>query len=345
MNHPTLAPHKQTLFAFVVLVLMTLPIFYDYFVFQPKVRQMQGSDIFAIWTDGERMARGLNPYSRIHGSDMRQNEKFTTYLPGFFLIEVLVIKMGISSFEEFFPVWRLLNIFIYMGIGILIFFAVKKKSENIALALFSAYFWMLGRWTLPTLRTWQIDFIAIAFLLLAYLALSSRKRLSYLLLGCSLAIKQISVFALPLFVLQELKGKSLNKENVRAIISSLAFIFVVPFLVSLPFLYSDYSGFILSIVFSLTRNPGGLKLESIDQMLELVGLPAKLPLIVSLTFVYWLYWKDKFTLAQGVLLSFLCFITFNSVVFKQYLPWSVAFLGLALADFVTAKDNKQNTNG
>lgn len=327
----------RAVLAALALLLMMLPVVYDYLATVPTQRQLKSSDIFFIWHDAEQMAQGVNPYSRIHGSDMRQNNKFTTYLPGFFLFEVALIRIGISDFDQFFSIWRILNMAIYFGVAVLVYVMVKKRSESMALALFAAYFWILGRWSLSTLRIWQIDFLAILFLLLACFFLSERKHLAYIFLGCSLAIKQISIFALPIFILWELKGIAFTKTNLRQFAISCGFISAVPVLVSLPFIYMDFLGFFLSIIFSLTRNPGGLKLESIDQVLHLAGLPAKIPLFISLLFVYWLHWKNKLTLSQGILLSFLCFITFNSVLFKQYLPWGSAFVGLALADFISAQ--------
>lgn len=326
----------------VVLFLMMIPIFYDYYVTVPHIRQLKGNDIYYIWNDGEDMSKAINPYSRIHGSDMRQNQKYTTYLPGFFILEILAIEMGVLSFDQFFPIWRILITLIYCLIAIQIYLMVKKRSANVALALFSAYFWIFGRWSLSTLRSWQIDFVAIALLLLALSLLDSRKHLAYFLLGCSLSIKQIAVFALPLFVILEMRDRSLIWADLKNTFVSFMWIFAVPILSSLPFIYLDSSGFFLSIIFSLTRSPGGLKLEGIDRVLGLIGTPAKIPLLISLSFVYWLYWKRSISLAQGILLSFVSFVSFNSVVFKQYLPWSSAFLGLALADYVETIRKKLN---
>src|ERR1700704_1950587 len=43
-------------------------------------------DIFFIWSAGHAIAHGENPYSKIQGSDILINDKYPTYLPGFYLI-------------------------------------------------------------------------------------------------------------------------------------------------------------------------------------------------------------------------------------------------------------------
>lgn len=326
---------RPALFGTVLILIMMLPIFRDYLNTSPDLRRLQSSDIYHIWIDGKEIAAGKNPYSSIHGSDMQHNKKYSTYLPGFFLAEVLLIKFGVTNFEQFFPIWQAVVTILYCFIGLLIFYMVYARAGSFVLALFSAYFWLLGRWSLGTLRIWQIDFVAILFLLLACFFLFSRKNVSYLLLGCSLAVKQISIFALPIFIMNEIRNKHFTTKDIKAVFISFLWVVAVPLFVSLPFLYDDFEGFILSIFFSLTRNPGGLKMESIDQVMNVTGLQAKVPLFCGLLAVYWLSWKEKLSVSQAVLLSFVCFVTFNSVLFKQYLPWCSAFLGLAIADCVS----------
>lgn len=64
-------------------------------------------------------------------------------------------------------------------------------------------------------------------------------------------------------------------------------IIAIPLLVSMPFLLSNWKPFILSILFSATRNPfSSLGVDSVDALLGWVGIPAKLPMLGLLGLIY-----------------------------------------------------------
>lgn len=317
--------------AVIVLGIMLSLVWLDYSLTYPSERQLKGSDIYYIWIDGKEIESGSNPYSKIHSSDMIHNNKYSTYLPGFFLFEVLLIKLGIDDFEKFFPVWQFSVTVLFSLIAVIIFQTIFERSTSLALALLAAMFWTLGRWSFGALRIWQIDFLAILILIIAYLKVSTRssQAISFLLLGLSLSIKQIGIFAVPLFLIELIRNKPQKLAQLFLVLSCLG---LIPLLVSAPFLFLDAEAYLKSLFFSVTRNPGGLKLETIDQALGVIGLPAKIPLLLSLFIVYFLFFKARISLSQGILLSFLAFVSFNSVLFKQYFPWCSAFIGFALID-------------
>lgn len=86
-------------------------------------------------------------------------------------------------------------------------------------------------------------------------------------------------------------------------------------------------------IFRATRSPGGhLKIPSVDEILGYVGLVAKIPMIFMMATVYFLVLERRIGKFMAALAIFLIFISFNSVIFKQYMPWFCAFLGLAIAE-------------
>ncbi len=328
---------KLSFLPIVLLACMIAPVWVDYMMTDPTERQLRGSDIFYIWQDGKDIASGRNPYASIHGSDMIHNNKYSTYLPGFFLLEVLLIKSGISTFSEFFPIWRFSVTLIFSLTGIVLYEGIRRKNGSISLSLFSAFFWLLGRWSFSSLRIWQIDFLAILLLVFAVLAIEKKSLLSFMLLGVSLSIKQIGIFVVPIFLIKLYLDNGLKFKSAMQHISAMS---LMPVLVSLPFILWDAIAYFKSLFFSLTRNSGGLKLETIDQVFDIIGLPAKIPLFAALILVYIMFFRVRISVSQAVLMAFLSFVTFNSLLFKQYLPWACAFVGLALADSVKTKTSE-----
>jgi hypothetical protein len=87
------------------------------------------------------------------------------------------------------------------------------------------------------------------------------------------------------------------------------------------------------LIFSATRSPGGhLKVPSIDEILGYIGLVAKIPMLFMMGTVYFLVLERRIGKFMAALSIFLIFMSFNSVIFKQYMPWFCAFLGLAIAE-------------
>lgn len=292
----------------------------------------KGNDIFYIWSDGHAIANGENPYSKIHGSDMRKNQKYSTYLPGFFLIVSVYVKLGFETFSEWMSFWRPTSFLIHCFIGLLLYFVLLYRA-GFWLALLGAHFWLISRWPIGIMNSGQIDSLAILLLLLSLLLLPSRKNFALVLFGASLSIKQIGIFMLPVFILLSSDLAKPFLWNVRQGFRDLFYISIVPFILCLPFLISDAQGVLMSMLFSATRSPGGhLKVQSLDEILGYAGLVSKIPMIFMLATVYFLVLEKKIGKFVAGLAVFLIFISFNSVLFKQYMPWFCAFLGLAIAE-------------
>jgi uncharacterized membrane protein len=111
----------------------------------------------------------------------------------------------------------------------------------------------------------------------------------------------------------------------------LAWIALIPILISVPFIVWGPEAFLRSILFSATRLPAGhFNAESFDAMLGLVGLPAKVPMLALMALVYALAFFRRATRYQTVLLVLATFVGFNSVLYFHYPAWVVPFLPLAM---------------
>jgi hypothetical protein len=288
-------------------------------------------DIFFIWSAGHEIAHGENPYSKIHGSNMLENHKYSTFLPGFYLIVSGYVALGHETFGEWMSFWRPANFAIHYAIGVFLFFVLLPRG-GFWLALFGSQFWLLSRWTIQIVNAGQIDALPIAILLVSMWILPRYKRTSLILFGASLSIKQIGIFMLPVYLLLESDLDKPLMWNFGQGVKNLLYIAALPLLICLPFLIWDARGLFLSILFSATRSPSGIKVPSIDALLGYVGLVAKIPMILMMACVYFLVLQRRIGRFMAALALFLTFPSFNSVLFSQYMAWFCAFLGLAAAE-------------
>jgi uncharacterized membrane protein len=197
-------------------------------------------------------------------------------------------------------------------------------------------FWLFSRWTLNQTTNAQIDFIPIFFLLASLALFQSNQRLALLLLGFSLATKQIAIFVVPLYLIwvwQSSDRNALKQVSVATLI-----IFSVPLLASLPFIIWNAEGFFKSIIFSATRfATNHFKVSSFDELIaeampNFVGIPAKLPMLFLMALVYLVAMRHNLSMYAAILLILSIFVEFNSVLFRQYMTWVVPFIPLAVCN-------------
>jgi uncharacterized membrane protein len=325
-------PNRKNFLLGLLLISLSIVALYRVYTLNKQPGNYRGNDIYHIWSDGYEIAHGVNPYSKIHGSDMLKNNKYSTYLPGFFLLVSTYVSLGYETFDEWLKFWRPLSFLIHCSLGLLIFCALFYKS-GLVMGLFGANFWLLSRWPISVMNSGQIDLLTIMIVLLALLVLPHKRRLALVIFGASLSIKQIGIFMLPVFLLYCADLKAPWRETLRTGIYNLMAIALIPFLTSLPFLIWDAKGLLMSILFSATRSPGGhIKVPSIDEILGYVGLVAKIPMLTMLVLLYLAVMFRKIGLFSASLAVYLVFMSFNSVIFKQYMPWFCAFVGLALSE-------------
>lgn len=289
------------------------------------------NDIYFIWEDGRKIANGENPYARIRGSDLRVNEKFAIYFPGFILAVAATIKLGLTTFSGFIAIWRPAGLLVHCLTGTLMFAALFARGRPVE-GLLASQFYLFNRWNLSVLASGQIDLLAICFLVAALLARERHPVGSPLLFGCSLAIKQVAVFVLPLYVLTRTTRPSAQSGS-RSWLKSSVLALAVPGLLSLPFLIAEPVLFVRSILFSATRNPGGhTRVQSFDHLMGWVGIDAKLPMLVLMALITYLVWRKRLGFLAGTVLVLAVFESFNSVLLWQYFCWPASVLPLLLLE-------------
>lgn len=292
-------------------------------------------DMYYIWMEGKRILSGENPYERILKGNMRENKKYPTYFPLFYLLAFLTQKAGLKDYPEWVSFWRFVFLFFNIGIASFIFYGLYQYKLTI-ISIFAALFWLFNRWTLHVAMMAQIDFMAIFFLLFSLLIFRKHKWTSLLFFSLSLAIKQIAIFLAPLYLIWV--WQSSDKVTIKDIFIAASLIISIPMLISLPFIVWNAEAFFKSIIFSATRFPHAYSgTSSVDGILGLVGISAKLPMLFLMFLIYICAIRRKIGIYMSTMLTMFVFVYFNSVFFFQYICWAVPFIPLSLCDMFNDK--------
>ncbi|HZG39932.1 MAG TPA: hypothetical protein VEZ50_14745 [Nodosilinea sp.] len=300
---------------------------------------LMGQDIYYIWLEGKRIIVGENPYARVVASDMRDNDKYATYFPLAYLFSALVQKLGFPEFLDWLYLWRPLSFSFHLGIVALALRYFYARGFWL-LGLAAAAVLLLGRWSVYITRVHHLEFAAIFFLLLSLVLLKEKPRLSWLAFSISLGIKQIAIFLLPLYLIH-LWVNGTKDRRLQEVGLGFLIILSVPVLTSLPFLLWNVEGFLKSILFSATR-AGSSHVEaapSLDVVFSqnlfwLVGLKAKLLMLLLMGLVYLSAWKERISVLTASAVVMMVFLYFNSVLFLQYFLWPLTLTLLALVELV-----------
>jgi uncharacterized membrane protein len=267
---------------------------------------------------------------------MRENDKYATYFPLFYLLGALTELLGFSTYKEWIHFWRWGFLLCNLGIALLLFIIVYRRGQVI-LALFSILFWLFSRWTLNLTTSGQIDFLPIFFLVASLALFERNQRLALLLFSFSLATKQIAIFLVPVYLIWI--WQSSEQSAWKRLGEGMLIMCSVPLVTSLPFIIWNAEGFFKSIIFSATRlAENHFKVDSFDQLVaegmpSFVGLPAKLPMLFLMGLVYIVAMRHMLGKYGAVLLILSVFVEFNSVLFRQYMTWIVPFIPLAVSEF------------
>ena len=290
----------------------------------------EGQDIYYAFVEGRRLVEGANPYERILDGNMRDNDKYATYLPLFYLLSAGAQLVGLETFPAWLTLWRVVFLGCNIGIGYLIFSICAARSQPL-LGIFGALFWLFNRWTLLVNGISHIDFLPLFVLLLSLSFVPRRFPLACILFGLSLAIKQIAIFALPLYLIWS--WQTAREHRARHLLTASALILAIPLVVSLPFLIWNAEGFVRSLMFSATRNPDDhFSAPSVDAMFGVRGIPAKIPMLLLLVLTYALASFHRVPLYASLLLVMSVFFGFNSVLFRQYVVWFIPFIPLTVLE-------------
>ncbi|MBI3142214.1 MAG: hypothetical protein HYZ16_05260 [Bacteroidetes bacterium] len=286
-------------------------------------------DIYYIYLESKRIAEGENPYERVLAGNMRDNDKYATYFPLLYTLGSGIIVLGAESFVAYQQVWQVISVLCLLAIGFLVYHTLASLGYYL-LGFFAVAFVLFNRWTLYVSGVAQIDFIAMLPLLLSLLWLRKNFVIALMLFGLSLAVKQIAIFLTPLYMVWAWQVYGQRLWALRGLVYAAA----IPLLVSLPFMIWNLKGFIYSVFFSATRNPSThIGADSMDVVMHMAGLAAKLPMLGMMGLVFVLAYTKKLGPMLATAFVFILFIDFNSVLFRQYFVWALPFLALAVADF------------
>ena len=295
----------------------------------PKYNE-QSTDAYFTFLDGQRILAGENPYSRILSGNMRTNDKYSTYFPLFFLLGAGTQMLGLENYKDWISVWRIVLLLFNLGTGAVIFLALYRQRAYL-LGVFGALFWFFNRWTLQITPVGAIDYVPIFFLVLSLVLLPRQQILALVLFSISLALKQMAIFLVPLYLI--IVWQTHEQSRLRHVIVASALIASVTFVTSLPFLLWNAEGFVRSIVFEVTRDAAShINAPSLDGYFGLTGVPARLPMLLLLGLTYLLAWRRVVGMATGSVLVMVVFLSFNPVLFLQYFCWVVPLIPLAVAE-------------
>lgn len=289
----------------------------------------EGEDIYHYWRRGGQVVNGVNPYACVI-DDSCVDHKIPIHLPLFYWLSAASLKVGFASFEAWIALWRPTLLALYVATGFALFITLARRNQ-LWLAFFALFFWLFNRWSLYVIRVGHVDFMALFFLVLSVVLVRKYWRSSLLLLGVSLAIKQVAVFIVPLYLIIAWSRNAPYRW--RAVTVSMMLICVIPFAVSLPFLLDQPKAMVTAVLFSVTRDSeANLGAPSIDSILQIKGVVSMAFMAMVMLFVYMSTWRHRLSLASASLLILISFLAFNSVTFNQYFLWAMPFVPLAISD-------------
>lgn len=292
--------------------------------------KMEKEDIYYAFLEGNRLINNDNPYQYVLSGDMRNNDKYATYFPLFYILSGITQLAGLHDFYYWLFFWRFIFLICLIATAYLIFNTLAEK-DMLLCGIFGALFWLFNRWTLQVTFISHIDFIPIFFLILSLSLINKRFSLACILFGLSLAVKQIAIFALPLYLIWSWQKSSDNR--IKNTIKQLLLISTIPLIVSIPFLIWNAEGFIKSILFSATRfSMGHFEAISLETIFGLYGIPAKIPMFFLFGLIYTISLRQKLPPYTSVFLIMITFILFNSVLFNQYMVWFIPLIPLMIGE-------------
>ena len=293
-------------------------------------KTIEQEDIFYSFREGQRILNGENPYVRILSGNMLDNKKYATYFPLFYELSYESQALGLNEFATWIVFWRRVFIVFNLGTAVLLFYAFWRYDME-WLGIFATAFWLFNRWTLTVMSIVHLDFLPIFFLVASLVVFPKNRWLAFLLYGLSLALKQIGIFILPLYLIWT--WLTVDKDRVKEVLMGSLLIGIIPLLASIPFLFWNAKGFFMSVLFSATRvGSGRFSVLPLDAVMGWNGLIGRLPMLLLFMAIYWFCFSRYIGRYAGAFLVMSVFIGFNTALFVQYLLWLVPLTTLFLLD-------------
>lgn len=287
-------------------------------------------DIYALWQDGQRLLRHKNPYARILSDQSGINRKYATYFPFFYILSA-GSQMIVTNYPQFIAFWRAVSFVFYVAIGVVLALPFFRR-EWMVWSAFVLLLWLFNRWTLKSVELVNIDFLAILPLLASLLVMDRYRRVSLLLFGLSLAIKQVGIFLVPLYLVWGW-NESDARSRVRRTLITAVWIAIIPAVMSLPCFIWGPAAFVKSILFSVVRNDDfRIPAESLDDLLNWPRLCGKAIMLGMMALVYASAYQNRLGRSTAALMVMVVFVAFNAIWFTQYEVWAMALLPLVVLD-------------
>lgn len=298
---------------------------------------LRQDDIFYLWQEGQRLIQGENPYENIFVDQGRdQDQGHAIYFPLFYLLSAASQAAGFSGFDAWISLWRPVFLLFNLGIGLLIFNTLLAAKKPVA-AILSVLLWWLNRYTLHGYQAAYMDFLPLFFLVAALISFPKNHWLASFLFSLSLALKQLGIFLVPLYLVWIWNLKR-DDRLTRTALAGLA-VASLPVLLSLPFIALNPTAFFQSILYSVNRGVYYFGTISIDGQLGWSGWLGKLPMLILMGLVYWGSLRKEIPRSFGAFLAMLTFVNFNAVLFIQHLCWVFPFGLLAIGEVKIEKSN------
>ncbi len=292
---------------------------------------VQATDTYYVYLDAGQLVHGNNPYAAALAGNMRQNQKFATYFPAFYLLGAATQGLGWRDFVPWVSLWRVIFLAANLAAGGLLFWLLYRAGHPL-FGLIATALWLFDRWNLQSTQVANLDFLPLALLLLSFILLPRRRTAALLVFGLSLALKQIAIFLVPLYLIYTWRAAAPPRRVRETLLAALA-IAAVPLVVSLPFIVWNAEAFVRSIVFSFTREAAAhIDAPSLDALLKLppeVGRGLMLLIMLGAAAAYALGEIGFFVAALVIMAAF---VDLNSVLFIQYFCWLAPFVPLAALD-------------
>jgi uncharacterized membrane protein len=282
--------------------------------------RLQDQDIYNVWEEGQQIIRGINPYARIVGRSLRENDNYPTYLPLSYLFTATIQWLGAERFEQFIQIWRPVNLASHLWLVWLVLCTYLKKRQ-VVMGFVAASIVALGRWSAYIVDVQHLEFTAISPLIAAGMLINRRPVISAILLGLSLSIKHLGIILVPAFLIQFAANTASRNQRNRALIRYGLLLIALPALISTPFIFTSPDGFLLNMLFSASRFASSHGPGTGSNVL-LPGLDgARLFLGALLVVTFMAQAQKKINFWTSCAFSILIFLQFNPVVFGQYFIW------------------------
>jgi hypothetical protein len=290
----------------------------------------EGEDIYYSWQAGATVLRGDNPYTCI----LQQvcPDKPPIYLPLFYQLSALSQKAGLKDYVPWIHFWKVIFILAAAGIAAVVWSRIQRRDQTL-LATAAALFILFNRWTLYVLHVGQTDLLALLFLVVAVVLFSRRPKTALILLGISLAIKQVAIFLIPLFLIAAwYSAAGPAKQRLKRVGLAAVFVAFVPLLSALPFIIDNAPALAAGLSISAKRTVSDFGVAPLGWILTLSGRENTYLTLGLLLVLYAAALKTRMSLVTGSLLTFFLYVAFYSVNFHQYFVWLVPFVPLAASE-------------